>query len=396
MIWTDELREFILLHRNDDPLQLVLQQKKYPQWDMKFVAQQVEGYRMATDKIPSLAAYTDFVYPQKLNREQCSSEITATFKGTEFATNKSIADITGGLGIDSIFMAKHAKSLVYIEQNEELYTIASHNFKAIHQDNITPYCGNGIDFLQSTDRYFDLLYIDPARRDDNGKKVSAFENCTPNILENMDFLLGKADKLLIKSSPMLDILLATKQLQHVEEIIILAVKNECKEVLFLCSKNSEIPNKKYTCININSNGSIDKIVFDRDHENELSIPYTSTIHNYIYDPNVALLKGGAFKTLSQLYDIPKLHRNTHLYTSDKKITDFPGRIFKVIKNIPLSAKEIATAIPDGKAHVVTRNYPTPSEQLQKKLKLKEGGNLFVIALTKSDNSKTIILCEREK
>lgn len=393
MNWSDELKEFIISHRTEDPLSLVLQQKKYPQWDMKFVAQQIEGYRMAQDKLPTLSLCDDFVYPPKLNREQCSSETTALFKAMEYAKGKHIADITGGLGIDTVFMAKYAATVDYIEQNEELHDIATHNFRALELGNISAHCSDSINFLKNTNKHFDLIYADPARRDNQGRKVSALENCTPNILENIDLLLSKADMLLIKSSPMLDITEAVAQLKHVSEITIVAVKNECKEILFLCTGNVSDTSPKCHCINFKSNGSVDKITFNREEETTLSIPYSANIEQYIYDPNVTLLKGGAFKTTSILYDIKKIHRNTHLYTSEKKIEQFAGRIFKVIKELHPSAKEIAKDIPNGKAHVITRNYPMSSEELQKKLRLKEGGDLYIIGLTKRDDKKAIYLCE---
>ena len=393
MNWSDELKEFIISHRTEDPLSLVLQQKKYPQWDIKFVAQQIEGYRMAQDKLPTLSLCDDFVYPPKLNREQCSSETTALFKAMEYAKGKHIADITGGLGIDTVFMAKYAATVDYIEQNEELHDIATHNFRALELGNISAHCSDSINFLKNTNKHFDLIYADPARRDNQGRKVSALENCTPNILENIDLLLSKADMLLIKSSPMLDITEAVAQLKHVSEITIVAVKNECKEILFLCTGNVSDTSPKCHCINFKSNGSVDKITFNREEETTLSIPYSANIEQYIYDPNVTLLKGGAFKTTSILYDIKKIHRNTHLYTSEKKIEQFAGRIFKVIKELHPSAKEIAKDIPNGKAHVITRNYPMSSEELQKKLRLKEGGDLYIIGLTKRDDKKAIYLCE---
>lgn len=393
MNWSDELKEFIISHRTEDPLSLVLQQKKYPQWDIKFVAQQIEGYRMAQDKLPTLSLCDDFVYPPKLNREQCSSETTALFKAMEYAKGKHIADITGGLGIDTVFMAKYAATVDYIEQNEELHDIAAHNFRALELGNVNAHCSDSINFLKNTNKHFDLIYADPARRDNQGRKVSALENCTPNILENIDLLLSKADMLLIKSSPMLDITEAVAQLKHVSEITIVAVKNECKEILFLCTGNVSDTSPKCHCINFKSNGSVDKITFNREEETTLSIPYSANIEQYIYDPNVTLLKGGAFKTTSILYDIKKIHRNTHLYTSEKKIEQFAGRIFKVIKELHPSAKEIAKDIPNGKAHVITRNYPMSSEELQKKLRLKEGGDLYIIGLTKRDDKKAIYLCE---
>ena len=393
MNWSDELKEFIISHRTEDPLSLVLQQKKYPKWDMKFVAQQIEGYRMAQDKLPTLSLCDDFVYPPKLNREQCSSETTALFKATEYAKGKHIADITGGLGIDTVFMAKYAATVDYIEQDEELHDIATHNFRVLELGNISAHCSDSINFLKNTNKHFDLIYADPARRDNQGRKVSALENCTPNILENIDLLLSKTDMLLIKSSPMLDITEAVAQLKHVSEITIVAVKNECKEILFLCTGSVSDTSPKCRCINFKSNGSVDKITFNREEETTLSIPYSANIEQYIYDPNVTLLKGGAFKTTSILYDIKKIHRNTHLYTSEKKIEQFAGRIFKVIKELHPSAKEIAKDIPNGKAHVITRNYPMSSEELQKKLRLKEGGDLYIIGLTKRDDKKAIYLCE---
>ena len=394
MYWNEELKAFIIDHRSDDPLALALQQKKYPHLDMKFVAQQVEGYRMAKDKLPSLALCDDFVYPPKLNREQCSSEITATFKAEEYARGKTVADITGGLGIDSIFMAKTASSVTYIEQNEELHNIAKHNFQALSQHNIECHCTDGIRFLKEIDRHFDLIYIDPARRDDHGRKVSAFENCTPNILDNIDLLLSKADLVLIKSSPMIDITMALSQLRNVVSTTVLSVRNECKEVLFLCSAEAVTSYAICRCVNIRTDGGMDHLAFSREAENNLAIPYSATIGRYIYDPNVSLLKGGAFKTVAHIYNVSKLHRNTHLYTSSEMIKDFPGRTFRVIKELRLSAKDIADELPDGKAHVITRNYPLGSQELQKKLRLKEGGDLFVIALTKCDDKKVLLLCQK--
>jgi 16S rRNA G966 N2-methylase RsmD len=392
--WTDELQEFIISQRGTDPIQLVLQQKKYPQFDMKFVAQQVEGYRMALDKLPSIAQHNNFIYPPKLNREQCSSEVTATYKARTYMQNRSIADITGGLGIDSLFIAREAKSVVYIEENKELYDIASLNFKHLEQKNIHTFCSDGIGYLESSTEHFDIIYIDPARRNEHGKKVSAFEDCSPNILCNMDLLLSKADKVLIKSSPMLDISEAIRQLKYVEEITILSVKNECKELLFLCSKAHSTDHPKQHCVNIKTDGTIDTVTFTADEENELSIPYTSEIEEYIYDPNTSLSKAGAFKTLSIKYNIRKIHRNTHLYTSSERIDNFPGRIFKVIKEVKATATEIASTFPDRKAHVVTRNYPSTSQELQKKLRLKEGGDIYLIAFTKANDKKTVLLCSK--
>ena len=193
---------------------------------------------------------------------------------------------------------------------------------------------------------------------------------------------------------MLDISEAIRQLKYVEEITILSVKNECKELLFLCSKAHSTDHPKQHCVNIKTDGTIDTVTFTADEENELSIPYTSEIEEYIYDPNTSLSKAGAFKTLSIKYNVRKIHRNTHLYTSGEKIDNFPGRIFKVIKEVKATASEIADTLPDKKAHVVTRNYPSTSQELQKKLRLKEGGDIYLIAFTKANDKKTVLLCSK--
>ena len=190
--------------------------------------------------------------------------------------------------------------------------------------------------------------------------------------------------------------MALNQLRNVISITVLSVRNECKEVLFLCSAAKTAEYAPCRCVNIRTNGGMDNLTFSRETENTLTIPYTASIGNYIYDPNVSLLKAGAFKTVAHVYNVAKLHRNTHLYTNTEIIKDFPGRVFRVIKELRVSAKDIAGELPDGKAHVVVRNYPLSSQELQKKLHLKEGGNLFVIALTKCDEKKTLLLCSKEE
>ena len=193
---------------------------------------------------------------------------------------------------------------------------------------------------------------------------------------------------------MIDISMALSQLRNVISITVLAVRNECKEVLFLCSKETTNSSTIYHCVNIKTDSSVDKLSFLKETETGLSIPYSQAIEKYIYDPNVSLLKGGAFKTVAHKYNVSKLHRNTHLYTSSEIVKDFPGRVFQVIKELRPSTKNITDDLPDGKAHVITRNYPISSQELQKKLRLKEGGELFVIGLTKHDEKKALLLCSK--
>lgn len=371
---------FAQAHSTEDPLRLILQQKRYPQIDLSLVAQQIEGQRQAQTKWPTLAACTDYFYPPKLNREQSSSEATARYKADLFKQLQcsTFADLTGGMGIDTYFIAQHASQAEYFELNSALFPVTQHNFSALGLPNIVCHNTDSIQYLADSQSTFDLILIDPARRNSTGSRVVAFEDCTPNLLNNLDLLCSRCRHLLVKASPMIDIRQAVQQLNQVSEIHIISVGGECKEVLFLLSKETT-GNTQIHCVNLAT--ADPTITFTSAQENDASPIFATAMSPYIYEPNASLMKGGCYNLLSQQYNIAKLARNTHLYTADQLIEDFPGRKFRTIQEVALNAKEIKKIIPEGRAHVVTRNYPLAAADLQKKLKLKEGGNLFIIAAT---------------
>lgn len=393
-----EITTFAREHENEDTARLLLSAARYPGIDMPLAVQQIEGRRTARDKWPGLLECEDFRYPPRLNREQASSEVAALHKadlcqlrfdqlrqqGKPLSKPLRIADLTGGMGIDAFALAgwkaKEPREVEvdYVEQNAELCRLAQSNAQALGLSNIHVHCGDSLEWLRQQDRRFDLIFVDPARRDTQGRKVAAFEDCTPDILAHQELLLSKGEKLLVKASPMIDISLAASQLRDISDIYVIAVQGECKEALFLCGRADGEP--LIHCHHLHHD-TVDDFAFTREDEVRAQATYASEMGKYLYEPNAALMKAGPFKMLSQTERVDKLSRNTHLYTSDSLFLRFPGRIFSVLVEIKPSRKEVQKWIPDGKAHVVTRNYPVAAAELQKQLGLKEGGDLFVIATT---------------
>ena len=404
-----EITTFAREHENEDTARLLLSAARYPGIDMPLAVQQIEGRRTAREKWPGLLECEDFRYPPRLNREQASSEVAALHKadlcqlrfdqlrqqGKPLSKPLRIADLTGGMGIDAFALAgwkaKEPREVEvdYVEQNAELCELARSNAKALELSNVHVHCGDSLKWLRQQDRRFDLIFVDPARRDTQGRKVAAFEDCTPDILAHQELLLSKGKEIMVKASPMIDITLGASQLAGVSDIHVIAVQGECKEVLFRCGKPDGEP--LIHCHHLH-HGALDEFAFTREDEARAQATYASEMKKYLYEPNAALMKAGPFRLISQREGLEKLAQHTHLYTGDRLLQHFPGRIFSVLAEVSPSRKAVAEAIPDGKAHVVTRNYPVPAADLQKQLGLREGGHLFVIATTLGSR-RTAFLCE---
>ena len=403
---TREFIDFVNAHKDEDTARLLLSAARYPDIDIPAAVQQIEGLRTAREKWPSLLECEDFLYPPRLNREQSSSEETATHKahvadglcGNE--TFVSVADLTGGMGIDSIAFARHSRlvnppcsqvlaHIDYVEQNEELCRLMEHNRKALGLDNISVYCDNSMEWLASQTRTFDIIFIDPARRSASGRKVAAFEECEPDILQHLDILRSHCRWLMVKASPMIDIDSACRQLGDVAEVHVISVRGECKEVLFVCGHHDG-ETVIHCVLRDQEPGSSFDCDFTRSKESNAPHRYCTTVGRYLYEPDAAFMKGGPFNLICLWMDMDKLSPNTHLYTSDNLQRPFYGRTFVVLREI--GRKEIGHAIPDGRAHVVTRNYPVAAAELQRQLGLKEGGDLFVVATTVGYEKK-MFLCD---
>ena len=383
---TREFIDFVKAHENEDTARLLLSAARYPAIDMPAAVQQIEGLRTAREKWPGLLACEEFIYPPRLNREQSSSENTARYKVsvispfTSHPPSFTVADLTGGMGIDTLAFAKVAQHVDYVERDPQLCALMEHNLRALRIDNVSVHCADSMEWLTAAGRY-DLLFVDPARRTAFGRKVAAFEDCMPNILEYAEMLRMHCRMLMVKASPMIDIDLGCRQLGNVNEVHVVGVKGECKEVLFVCGEPQGEP--RITC---------EEVSFTRSEEAATEARYVKTMGRYLYEPDAMLMKGGPFKIIAVRYGIEQLGHNTHLYTSEKRLDGFPGRVFEVLQELKLSRKEVAAVIPDGKAHVVTRNYPVEAAALQRQLGLREGGDVFVVATSVGDR-KCGFLCK---
>lgn len=385
-----DLIQFVNEHEKDDVHALVLQTKKFPQFDMELVVRQITGRKITKYKIPSWYNCDNIIYPKHLSLEQCSSEKTALYKASLYS-GESMVDLTGGMGVDFSFLSANFKESTYIEQQSDLEALAKLNFSTLGLKNINTVCVDGVEYLNQMSRV-DMIYIDPARRDNTGKKTVRIEDCTPDILEIEELLEQKADRTMIKLSPMLDITLALKSLRNISQVHIISVNNECKELLFIKDKTGR--KTQYHCVNIQNNNTDILSLFKEDEETT-TIHYKSDIGQYLYEPNASILKAGAYKKAATFFDLEKLHPSSHLYTSNVLQEKFHGRIFRIKSISSLSRQNMKTHLSKIKqANITTRNFPLSVQEIRKKTGIKEGGDIYIFATTLANESKVIILCEK--
>lgn len=373
--------------QKDMPLhEVALLLGKTPSLNKEFIINQINGFQKAANKLPEFAANKEIIYPSPLSLEQCSSEITAISK-SNLVSGISLLDLTGGFGVDAYYFSKKFKETTYVEQQESLFKIATANFNVL-KANITSVCSSAENFLATNQQQFDVIYIDPARRNQS-LKVFQLDDCSPPILEMLPQLFAISSTILIKTSPMLDIKKAIHQLKCVERVVVLSIKNECKEVLYLLQKNTTDITKIST---INISESEQHFNFNYPDEENLSIHFSDP-QNYLYEPNASILKAGGFKSIANTFSLTKIASNSHLYTSVEPISDFPGRGFKIKNILPYQANQFKL-LGITKANVSCRNFKENVENVRKKLKLKDGGNIYIFATTTSENKP--ILCITEK
>lgn len=387
-ILNTQIQEFINSNLKTDVSRLLLKGIPFKEVSSKEVIAQIEAKKRSEKKLPTWFKTSNIYYPNKLNIEQTSSEQTAEYKA-KLVSGSSIIDLTGGFGVDSYYFAKKIAQVIHCEINDSLSSIVRHNFKALDLLNIQCLNESGTDALKRIDIQFDWIYIDPSRRDDHKKKVFLLSDCTPNIKTFQSLFLKYANNVLIKTSPLLDIKATRNALDYVKELHIIAVNNEVKELLWILERDYKAEFRIKT-VNVTKTGNQEfdyKFVDETEINAEYSLPLT-----YLYEPNVAILKAGAFATVSRALGIAKLHKHSHLYTSGKFI-DFPGRQFKIQKNIAFNKKAFAKE-KITKANVTTRNFPISVGDIRKKLKIKDGGNLYLFFTTDLNNSKIILICSK--
>ncbi|WP_192823234.1 class I SAM-dependent methyltransferase [Rufibacter sp. LB8] len=383
-------RAFLQEHLSAEPTKLLLQARKWPGLNVPKLVQQIQARQKAKSKLPSWATNLELVFPANLSVEQSSSEVTAHFKAGLVSGN-TLADLTGGFGVDAFHFAGRFKEVSYVEHQAELAQLVTYNFQQLGATHIAVHTAEAQEFLQTLTEPLDVIYLDPARRGQSQERVHLLQDCEPDVLHLLPMLFQKSKSVLLKTAPMLDIDLALKELQHVAQVWVVAVQNECKEVLYLLKPNATNP--IITAVNLKADETRQEFTFTKAAEETAPVTYALP-QRYLYEPNTALLKASAFRILSEKYQLHKLHRNSHLYTSAEVNPAFPGRIFEIINQPKAQAKELHALLPDKKANITVRNHPLTVAQLREKLKLKEGGDAYLFATTDVNNKPTLLLCQK--
>ena len=378
--------DYIRQHADEDVRQLALRGHKCLDVDLQYALEQIAGRQKARTKLPSWAAIDGIVYPPHLSMEQCSSEATARYKASIAGKGALFVDLTAGFGVDMALVSQGFQKAVHVERQPQLCAISSENFRLLGLNHIEVVCGDGVAYLH-TMRHADLLFIDPARRDVHGGRTYDISDCTPNVLEILDEMLEKADRVMIKLSPMLDWRKAVADLGKVNEVHIISVDNECKELLLILSKTMK-PLRVF-CVN---NDECFEVV-EGISSQPRPLPQDM---RYLYEPNASVMKAGCFDLIEQRFGVVQLERNSHLFVSDKEILGFPGRRFMIEKRTTMNKRELKAALADvDQANITVRNFPMSVAELRKRLKLKEGGDVYIFATTISDEGHQLLVCRKK-
>ncbi|OIV39588.1 THUMP-like domain-containing protein [Flavobacterium johnsoniae] len=387
-ILSKNIQDFITLNSSESITKLALQKNPFPEVEWILILNQIEAKAKAKDKLPTWFSTQNIIYPSKISVEQTSSEKTAAYKAS-LIDGKSLIDLTGGFGVDDYYFAKKFKSVTHCEINEELSTIVKHNFQQLQIENCTFYAGDSAAALNDADQKWDWIYIDPSRRNDAKGKVFMLKDCLPNVPQSLDLYFEKTDAILIKTAPLLDISAGLSELKFVKNIHIIALENEVKELLFEIHKNfvGDITLKTANILK----DKTETFEFALDGETQF-LSYQLP-QKYLYEPNSAIMKSGGFDEVSSFFKINKLHKHSHLYTSEDLI-DFPGRSFEIEKTISYNKNEMKTVLLNQQANVTTRNFPETVENIRKKWKIKNGGNKYCFFTTDKNDNKIVLICRK--
>mgnify|MGYP004645268815 FL=1 len=450
--------EFIIQFRESDPRRLALQASRYPDVDMPFALNQIQGWQTAQRKLPSWAACDGVVYPPHLNMEQCSSEPTARYKqqvarrwveAVQPDADTCMTDLTGGFGVDFSFTSRCFGSATYVERNASLCDVVSANLPCLGILNATVKCDEAEDVLEQLEPQT-MIFLDPARRDEHGAKTVLIADCTPDVCQLLPRLMAKSQFVMLKLSPMLDWHKAIVDLDgKVREVHIVSVDGECKELLLVLADNGT-KNVQVFCVDIQSrpdsegqyprsefvysiatnaqeemvenNSKLEnstsaqptnsklktqnsKLALPSDNsklENSTSVQPTNSKlktqnSKFLHEPNASVMKAGCFDEIARAYGICAISRNSHLFLSDELKEDFPGRTFAIDAVTTMNKRQLRQTLSGMKqANIAVRNFPLSVAELRKRLKLNDGGDTYIFATTTSDGDHILMITHKTK
>lgn len=421
-IMNDETREFVAMHRNEDVRELALKAKRVEGLDLPLALDQIAGWQIASKKLPQWASCEGIVYPPHISMEQCSSQFTAQYKSEIAQTllapaatvrarvsdsaesvmqtaksafqlsdspesdtlvaKRAMVDLTGGFGVDFSYLARGFSQATYVERQRHLCDLAEHNMAALGLDQARIVCGDGVEYLRQMGPV-DFIYLDPARRDEHGSRTYAIEDCTPNVFELRDLLLAKSQYTLVKLSPMLDWRKAVADFDGtVREVHIVATGNECKELLLVLGQqvHEEPSAPRVFCVNDNQRIDYDSAAYTQGLR--IGGKPLPEVKNYLYEPNASIMKAGCFDLVEERFGVTQVGPSSHLFVSATPVADFPGRGFAIEAIGGMNKKDIKRLLNGTKqANIAVRNFPLTAPQLRKKLKLADGGPVYLFGTT---------------
>lgn len=395
--------EFIREYRERDIRQLALQANRFPDVDMPYALDQIQGWQIARRKLPKWAACDGVIFPPHLSMEQCSSEPTAQYKlnlAMEWASRvghaSRMTDLTGGFGVDFSFTSCAFAAATYVERNEQLCHIVEHNLPLLGLNNATVVCADAVEYLSTVEPQT-MLFLDPARRDEHGAKTVMLADCTPDVVQLLPKLLEKSRFTMLKLSPMLDWHKAVDDLQGtVREVHIVSVGGECKELLLVLSTVVESELKVYCADLSTASGSSSLFVYTPGSSAPVANSTFNIQHStFLHEPNASIMKAGCFDELALAYGVSPVSRNSHLFLSDEPVEDFPGRSFVVERVTTMNKGELRKALVGiEKANIATRNFPLTVAELRKRLKIKDGGDVYIFATTTAEGEHLLLISRK--
>lgn len=402
---TEQTADFVAAHRTEDVRQLALKAKRVEGLDLPLALDQIAGWQIACKKLPQWASCEGIIYPPHISMEQCSSQFTAQYKSEIAQTlltpavtvrarmsdspesdtlvaKRAMVDLTGGFGVDFSYLARGFSQATYVERQRHLCDLAEHNMAALGLDQARIVCDDGVEYLRQMGPV-DFIYLDPARRDEHGSRTYAIEDCTPNVLELRDLLLAKSQYTLVKLSPMLDWRKAVADFDGaVREVHIVATGNECKELLLVLGQqvHEEPSAPRVFCVNDNQRIDYDSAAYTQGLR--IGGKPLPEAKNYLYEPNASIMKAGCFDLVEERFGVTQVGPSSHLFVSATPVADFPGRGFAIEAIGGMNKKDIKRLLNGTKqANIAVRNFPLTAPQLRKKLKLADGGPVYLFGTT---------------